>query len=61
MGNAEVVSLLIGPEGGWSQKEKELADKAGVGKRGGVDAAVDHSSGEQAPSAKQVKREAQAE
>lgn len=30
MGNAEVVSLLIGPEGGWSQKEEELADEAGL-------------------------------
>jgi 16S rRNA (uracil1498-N3)-methyltransferase len=30
MGNAEVVSLVIGPEGGWSQKEEEVADEAGL-------------------------------
>ena len=30
IGIAEVVSLLIGPEGGWSQKEEELADEAGL-------------------------------
>jgi 16S rRNA (uracil1498-N3)-methyltransferase len=30
MGNAEVASLLIGPEGGWSQKEEKLADEAGL-------------------------------